>query len=436
MLSKRHLLRFALVSLLLVIFVVVFTLRLPGDPAPGADTTAGEPPSASITLPVTNDVGDISAVLPVRRRESPISGSKNTARGPVEVSGRVTDTGEQPIANVLVTEQRDLFSTRSDDTGRYSLMIDLSRQHNPTLLFQRRGFDARRVRLERDRLLRGPTYELDVRLGAALDSVDVNGRVTNEQGLVLEGAWVGLRSRDPSGLVNFYLTTFSDEQGYFVFEGVPAGGRYKLSVKLTPGYRYFADPDFVVSRTPGQVDIVLETLRLADISGMILNRESVPVPDYAIYISNRTSGFQVKKIVSDSSGFFELEDFPLGEVGLSSQGPELVKISGLRLTESDHRNLAIYVDRGYSYLSGWVSDTNGVAVESARVTLESTIRDGAVETYTRRSQTADAGGHFAFANLGGGEYHVSVHAAGYRNQSFDHRFDSQAEELHIRLARS
>ena len=62
---------------------------------------------------------------------------------------------------------------------------------------------------------------------------------------------------------------------------------------------------------------MLKSLKFVDVSGMILNRQAVPVPNFEIYIKNLTTAAHSRKIVSDSSGFFTLEGYPLGEISLS-----------------------------------------------------------------------------------------------------------------------
>ncbi|MGD2173369.1 MAG: carboxypeptidase-like regulatory domain-containing protein, partial [Gammaproteobacteria bacterium] len=265
------------------------------------------------------------------------------------------------------------------------------------------------------------------------ESVDLRGWVGNELGVGLEGAWVGLTSDDAAEAAQTYRTVYTDEHGDFVFEGIIAGENYKLSVNLNPDYPYYEEPGFVVSQTPGPVEIVLPRLHYADFDGMILDRELRPVPGYEIYISNLSTGYHVRKIVSDSSGFFRLEHFPVGEVSLTTQGREHLKATGLTLSDDAYRNLEIVIDRGDLYLSGWVNDRGGTSVENALITLQRSYRRGAVEYRSYRSRTTGNNGRFAFTGLGGGEYQVSVFATGYRQLVFSHRLETQADEINVTL---
>ena len=280
-----------------------------------------------------------------------------------------------------------------------------------------------------------PIYELDISLENALDSVNLQGWVGNEIGIGLEGARVELAASYTRNRESFYLTEFTDANGNFEFEGVRAGEVYRFSINLTPEYPYYEDLDFQVTQNPGPISIVLKKLDFVDIDGMIVDRGSTPVPNYEMYVSNVTTGMHTRKIVSDSSGFFTLRNFPLGELNLTTRGAEFFRIKGLQLTRSSYQNLRLVVDRGSNYLSGWVADENGVAVAKAMVTLDRKFGDGQVENSSYRSQRTDANGGFAFANLGGGDYHVTVYALGYRKQEFQHDFDAASGEMFITLAR-
>ena len=193
--------------------------------------------------------------------------------------------------------------------------------------------------------------------------------------------------------------------------------------------------DFRVTQNPGAIDIVLKKLEFVDVDGMIVDRGSTPVPDYEMYVTNVSTGMHTRKIVSDSSGFFSLRNFPLGELNLTTRGAEFFRITGLHLTKSSYQNLRLVVDRGSHYLSGWVADENGVAVAKAMVTLDRKFVEDQVEHSSYRSQRTNANGGFAFANLGDGDYHVTVYALGFRKQEFRHDFDGQSGEIFVTLAR-
>ncbi len=422
-----------MLSTLALYLLIAYTLLQ--DPAPEVLQTesvaASSTPSNALheSSPIPPALSQVASQTAARHSE------QRGGRKVLEVFGRVLDRDGQPIENALIAEERYFSSTRSDSDGSYRLMLELPRHRYPTLHFLRRGYDGQRFKLGQEELQQAKTYELDVSLDDALDSVNLQGWVGNENGIGLESARVELSTSHTHNQGSFFLTDFSDRDGRFEFEGVRSGETYRFSINLTPEYPYYEDPDFRVTQNPAQINIVLKKLSFVDIDGMILDRRSTPVPDYEMFISNLTTGTHSRKIVSDTSGFFTLRNFPLGEVSLTTRGAEFFKISGLEITGSQYQNLELIVDRGNHYLSGWISDPSGIAVTNAMVTLDRKFHHGDIEHSSYRSQRTDLNGGFAFDNLGDGEYQVTVYALGYEKQEFNYRFNGQAGEIFVTMKR-
>ncbi|MCP4469317.1 MAG: carboxypeptidase regulatory-like domain-containing protein [Gammaproteobacteria bacterium] len=110
-------------------------------------------------------------------------------------------------------------------------------------------------------------------------------------------------------------------------------------------------------------------------------------------------------------------------------------MSGLELSESDYANLVLIVDKGERYLTGWISDENGIAIEKAMVTLDATITDGSIEYFSYRSRSTDSTGKFSFDNVAGGDHRISVYANGFDKLDIQHRFHSQSDQVHLTLTR-
>ena len=431
---RQILFSITIVLLSTIALYLLIAYHLLQDPESRTSPIVNAPP---VPAPQENETAPAEStdVAVIAQQASTDGGLLSAGRKVLEIFGRVTDNDNRPIENALITEERYFASTRSDSNGAYHLLLDLPRHRYPTLHFLRNGYDGQRIRLGKKELQNSPIYELDVSLANALDSVNLQGWVGTEIGIGLEGARVELAASYTRNRESFYLTEFTDSNGNFEFEGVRSGETYKLSINQTPEYPYYEDLDFRVTQNPGAINIVLRKLNFVDVDGMIVDRRSTPVPDYEMYVSNVTTGMHTRKIVSDSSGFFTLRNFPLGELNLTTRGSEFFRISGLQLDDNSSQNLRLVVDRGSHYLSGWVSDESGVAVEKAMVTLDRKFIDGKVEHSSYRSQRTDRNGAFAFANLGDGSYHVTVYAIGYEKQDFNHLFDAQSGEIFITLKR-
>ena len=432
---RQLILPLATIVLLTLALYWLIASRLLLDPPP-ADLTAASTEQLTETLqpgpaPVAGDENDPVVISNQADSDDIHRGSTRT----IEIFGRVTDANGQPIDDVFVTEERYFFNTRSSVQGNYKLLMDLPTHRYPTLNFLRQGFRGKRISLTRAVLQQNTSYELDLELDENPLSVRLSGWVGNEIGVALEGARVELTSLQPPGGENFSLTVFTDPRGNFFLEGVRANEPYSLSINLAPEYSIYRDPDFSVGLNPEQVNIVLESLRFVDIDGMILNRDSSPVADFEIYVSNVTTGVHSRKIVSDSSGFFSLKHFPLGEVSLATRGSDIYEIKGLVLTDSEYRNLELIIDQGERFLSGWIKDEDGLVPQRALVTLDQTFYEGPVRYHQYRSRAAGSGGKFSFGNLGKGEYRISVYAPGYQKSEVMHRLVNQSDEVQVTLQR-
>jgi len=357
----------------------------------------------------------------------------------IEIFGRVTDQQQQPIENVLITEERYFSSARSDARGNYRITLDLPRHRLPTLHYLRHGFSAKRVTVDKTQLQQQAVVELNPELEEDPDSVRLSGWVGNDAGIALAGVQIELTAVEPGNGDNFFLTVFTDANGNFTLEGAGVGKKHRLAVKPGPEYQGYEDSDFVVSQNPERINIVLQSLKLVNIDGMILNPEAAPIADFELQVNNITTGTHTRRIVSDASGFFSLRNFPLGAINfasrLTSSGAEYFRISGLTLTDNDYRSLILIIDKGYHQLSGWVSDEHGIGVAKAMVTMTARIQDGPVEYFSYRSQSTDQAGRFTFSSIGGGEHQLSVYANGFDNHTLLHRFDARYDQIELSLTR-
>ena len=428
----RHIIGFlALTMVLCLSFYLLVGRQLLQEPPPVAAerTPAAQTTSLSTAPEPATEESVPTAEITAEERLTEATGGRKR----VEIHGRVADRDGRPLAGVLIAEERYYHRTRSDAEGRYRLPLDLPRHRYPVLHFLREGYDAARIRLGQRELDPAPVYRLDVALDDALDSVTIEGWVSNQNGIGIADAKVELSASYSRNHESFYLTEFTDARGNFRFEGIRAEQTYALLVDRTPHYPRYRDDSFTVEANPAMVHIELSTLRFIDVEGMILTRDSMPVANYEMLVTNLTTGTHKSKIVSDSSGFFRLEQFPAGEIDLATRGPEFYRISGLRLDADNYQNLVLIVDRGDYHLSGWVSDANGIALENAMVTVDRKFIDGPLSFTSYRSIGTAPDGSFAFDNLGGGEHHVTAYAWGYEKQELKLRLDSPAQSLHFRL---
>jgi protocatechuate 3,4-dioxygenase beta subunit len=424
-----------LLALMALSLYLLIALPLLQDPQAEVKTPTRASSGKQDTNAATASTGTVPVLNAATTATAAIPPGANTRSRLIEIFGTITDSTGQPLEDVLVTEERYFFTATSDASGNYRIRLDLPPSRLPTLNFLRAGFAGKRIKLTQSQLQQNPVFKLDTTLADSADTLRLSGSVANDIGVALEGVRIEINALKSAAWDNYYLTVFSDAQGNFILEGVPAMTHYRLMAALAPDYPVYSDDDFYVGSDPKQLQIELKTLKFVNLGGMILNPESAPVTNFEIYINNLTTGVHSRKIVSDSSGFFMLERFPLGEVSLSTRGAEFFKISGLELTDLDYANLVLIVDRGDRYLSGWVSDENGIAVEKAMVTLDATITKDGIEYSSYRSQSTDSNGRFSFESIARGDHRISVYANGFNKLDAEHSLPTQSDQLQLTLTR-
>ena len=423
----------ALVTLSLYLLIALPLLQDPDSRSKQDKTSAGNSAftdSAKNTATHSVPSKKSNSTAPAVSRSEP-----NISYRLFEVFGTISDSFGQPVEDALITEERYFSSATSDEQGHYRILLDLPPNRLPTLNFLRAGFAGQRIKLTQSQLQQKPIFELDMTLTDSTETLRISGWVANDIGVALEGVRIEINALGSSEGDNFYLTVFSDERGNFVLEGVRARTHYRLTATLAPEYPIYSDDDFYLGSEPEQLQIQLRSLKFVNLGGMIMNSEAAPVTDFEIYINNLSTGVHTGKIVSDSSGFFTLDHFPLGEVSLSTRGADFYRISGLELTELDYNNLRLIVDQGNRHLSGWVSDEHGLAIEKAMITLDSTLSEGKVEYFSYRSKSTDANGKFSFGNVARGDYRISVFANGFEKLAITHSLHSPSDQLQLTLTR-
>jgi hypothetical protein len=364
----------------------------------------------------------------------PVSDTSSTTQKYLNIYGTIVDENDAPIENALISEEFRFHSTRSDANGRYQLSVQLAKFKNPVVNIMRTGYREERVWVEGDDLQDGQTVNINVSLAEAFDTTSINGWIGNQNGEGIAAQKVRITSHGGLSLGNILYVVSSDERGDFSFEGVRSGLTYRLEVLPSAEYlRYKNDFVEATHNTPF-LKVILTRINLVDIDGMVVGSTGVPVSNFEIHVRNTTTNSLVRTVTSDSSGYFKLERFPAGEVQFSTTSPEYFKITGVTLAPDETRSLNLVIDKGIHYLSGWISDQNGVPVENARVTLDAEIESGITQSISYRSKLTNRTGSFSFAGLGNETHMITVYTKNFARKEISHRFKSASEEIHIILS--
>jgi len=372
--------------------------------------------------------GNDGTHVPVQS-ETAMPASPTAILGYVNIYGTIVDQENQPIENALISEEYRFASARSDAEGRYQISVKLAKFKNPVVNIMRSGYREERVWVGGDDLGSGQAIKLDVSLSEANDTTSIHGWIGNDIGEGIAVQKIRIKSR---GLTQYVVS--SDERGDFSFEGVRSGLTYRLEVFPEAQYsQYLYDSVEVTHNTPF-IKVILTSINLVDINGMVVSSAGVPVPDFEIKVRNTTTNSLVRMVSTDSSGFFKLDRFPAGELQFLTPYPVYFKITGVTLAPNETRSLILVIDKGIHYLSGWVSDQNGVPVDNARVALDAEINRGTTKSLSYRSRVTNSAGAFSFADLGNETHVITVYTQDFKQKTISHRFESPSEEIHITLS--
>ena len=352
----------------------------------------------------------------------------------LEVFGIVVDENNLPIDDVLISDEISGYGTRSNADGHYRIFLQLPKIKNPLLNFLRTGYKGKRIDISAEAFKNEHALELNVTLNEATNTTSLHGWVGNDIGAGLPNLKIRLVPKGSLGIGTDFYVVHSDDKGDFSFEGVRSGLVYKLEVYAPPGYSGFTIHVLKITQNTPRLNIVLDQLNLINFRGMVVNTEGAPVAEFKMLVESVSSNFPVQSISTDSSGFYSLGEFPTGEVKVSTLAPEYFRISGITLDRNQAQNLILVVDKGTYFLSGWVSDENGIPLENARVTLEASFNNGAIKSYSYRSRHTDNAGGFSFTDVGGRSHLITVYAEGLKKKEMTHQFTSPSDNIHITVS--
>lgn len=267
------------------------------------------------------------------------------------------------------------------------------------------------------------------------DGIFVQGQLIDELGKSIEGMQIEISPKNiPAWQQTLYRST-SDHRGEFLFDSIPANIDYRLEVLASGNFLGTLLDPFPVFENMTAETIMLESIKLVTVNGMMVGTDGTPVSNFEILVQNVGIAYPTRKLVSDSSGFFELNLFPIGELQLTTSGDENFNITGIRLNPGEYRNLTLVFDKGHYHLSGWLSDEFDAPIAQARVALESNFLQDDYQSSSFRFVVTDSNGGFSFSGLGGRDHQISIDAIGYQTSKSIIRFRSNSENINIQLQR-
>lgn len=343
------------------------------------------------------------------------------------VQGEVTNArGERlPGVRIAVRGERAEESV-TNTTGAYELRLEASRGEVPALRFTADGYEDGFVELERASLT-AESVRLDVRLEPGPGAV-VSGTLANERGSPIAGETVHLQS----AAANVRRAGVTGADGRFFIPGVEPGPGYYLFVRPTSGYGDYQRP-LDVGADGLSLDIALEPLGTARLTGRLVDPEGRPIPNLAFSVVSGQALGRSLQAESDAAGYFVVDDVPTGHLSFLASATERLAISGFTLPPQSGGDVLLRADWGDGDLVGRVVDAGGRPLGGAEVELSwSHVSDGA-SGRSNRSTLTDANGAFEFRRLGHGIHRLEVRAPGHREVQLDYQVTPQSPGVEVRL---
>ncbi len=362
-----------------------------------------------------------------------------------EIVGTVKNEKGEPLAGVLIYSKGEFSPQLSDESGQYRIAF---KPNNADLLmhFRLDGYDKFKTSIAPADFSGESTLVRDVVLNEALDTkstTNLRGRVTNPNGEGVADQQIYLITLGDytENEVRFFDFASTDENGYFVLDDISINTRYQLQVLAGNGYGKTEVSDILVNNNMPDIDVILSDQSFTSVSGQLIDREGVPLPNVNITVSS-ISGGDVNaeennqiELVTDDAGIFQLDRFPEGETMFSLKTPAEIEITGVTLTQINVENIVLPIDVGSHFVSGIVSNSAGEIVQDAIVTMQSTYSIGNINSVSVRSLKTDDSGVFAFENFGPDIRYINVAKSGYISQTVIHEVDASGSQIMIVLDR-
>ena len=266
--------------------------------------------------------------------------------------------------------------------------------------------------------------------------VDVHGKVTDKQGKGIGGMQVEISTRLASQTPKQLYTSTSDDSGHFTIDGLAPGDEYQLEVLALGAYAGTLLKPLSIKENMDSIAIVVDSLELISLDGTIVGTDYVPVGGFEMLIRNIDIAYPGDKVVTDDSGFFQLSEFPVGNIHMSTSGNEHFEVSGITLSPDVYRNLTLLLDIGMYELSGQIYDSFKQPIAQARVVSTSIFSGDHYESSSYRLSVTDKKGNFIFKGLGEWDHKLVIDAPGYQTVTINYSFQTLEDELLVTLQRN
>jgi len=328
----------------------------------------------------------------------------------IQVVGRVSSQTGEPIANAVVSASGGNAQTKSDASGVYRIDVVSTARQGFVLRYAASGYIEDLQRVDTNA---GATQVESNMVLRRLGNLSVTGQVLDPQISPVARALVQVTSQSR----DFHESTQTDEDGQFVLAGLPPASDYRLKASSTDEYGAWVREGVEIT-SPVTFSITLPGVGSGRVVGSIVDLNQLPLPDFGLLAVRGGTDGRVVEFQSDSSGFFEINNFVAKRLSFISRSEPSVQINGASVGEGDEIQLTLVVNVGAYEFSGSVASRGSQnPVGSARVTMTWQDEFDNLTSRVSHTTTSDAEGNFRFGNLGDGEWTLRIDADGYQSMT-------------------
>lgn len=350
------------------------------------------------------------------------------ARHELRIFGSVTNELGEPLVGVhVVPRGPGAQEVRSDFEGKYEVRALVGSSKHPTLRFLAQGYEEKPLHILPENVRGAEARRINVRLDPLVDKTLVSGRIRGPEGRPVPDAKLSLRSER----LRVAYTGVSDERGKFSIPDVKVASDYVLKVRSPGVYADYFERFLAPTREGLTLEIVLERLSAARLSGRMVNAAGDPIPNFRLSLRSTQARGKALAVTSDENGYFVVEEAPVGKLTFSTTG---FVVRGVSLGSAAQGDVRLVLDWGNHVLRGVVVDDRGRALAGARVDLSWLHESAGLSSGSSRRTQTNAGGSFEFTQLGPGPHTLEVHADGYPPTREAYPVRRLTEEVEIRLA--
>lgn len=371
----------------------------------------------------------------------PLTGVRITIPQGHEVSGRVIDSEENPIAGAVIRAEETRTDTNriviigsaadrsgegvtSDAEGRFTMRLSAGRWDVSA------GGELWSRSMKNGVEVSANTEELEFILQPA---VSVRGRVVRKGSGGIADANVSVMSRDAG-----QRSAITGPDGSFEIDGLTAGTSMLVVTKSDEMLRE------VAMVTAPDDDVLIEIPPGSTLSGRVIDADTkAPITPFTISVGGDRSGggmvvraAPIPRSFQSEDGTFVLQNVTFDPAELTVRAPGYVekRVGGVEAPAGETReDIEIALSRG-TMVSGRVSDPNGRPLSGVTISREESSR-AVIGPPMGGGTATDAEGRFEVGPFSGEAVSLRFEKGGYRDERREVKLSGKSASVDVRLTR-